>query len=140
MTPLRISLLGVAAAGLLLGVVFVLIRNRRLREQYALLWLLTGLVLLVLAAWRGGLNTIAKWLGVETYPPAVIFAACLLFVLAILLHYATVISRLTDRSVVLAQELALLHSRHEELRESVAALTASTGPPPARTGTQIDAA
>ena len=52
-----------------------LIRGRRLKERYALLWLATGLVLLVLSAWRGGLNTIAGWLGVGTYPPAILFAA-----------------------------------------------------------------
>ena len=41
---------------------------------YALLWLLTGIVLLVLSLWRSGTATIADWFGVETYPPAVLFA------------------------------------------------------------------
>ena len=113
-TPLRISLAAVAASLLLLLVVFELIRSRRLRERYALLWLLTGLVLLVLSAWRGGLNTIAGWVGVETYPPAVLFAVALLFVLAVLLHYSTVLSKVTDQNVILAQRLALLE---QALRE-----------------------
>jgi hypothetical protein len=30
-----------------------------IEERYALLWLVTGVVLLVLSTWRGGLNTIA---------------------------------------------------------------------------------
>jgi hypothetical protein len=107
-TPLKVSLAAVAASLLLLFVVFELIRSRRLRERYALLWVATGLVLLALSAWRGGLNTIAGWVGVETYPPAVLFAVALLFVLAVLLHYSTVISKLTDESVVLAQRVALL--------------------------------
>jgi cell division protein FtsW (lipid II flippase) len=107
-TPLRISLAAVAASLLLLLVVFELIRSRRLRERYALLWLLTGLVLLVLSAWRNALNTIAGWFGVQTYPPAVLFAVALLFVLAVLLHYSTVISKVSDQNVILAQRLALL--------------------------------
>jgi cell division protein FtsW (lipid II flippase) len=107
-TPLTVSLAASAASLLLLLVVFELIRSRRLRERYALLWLLTGLVLLALSAWRGGLNTIAGWLGVETYPPAVLFAVAVLFVLAVLLHYATVLSRVSDQNVILAQRLALL--------------------------------
>src|SRR6185503_9369085 len=107
-TPLRISLAAVAASLLLLLVVFELIRSRRLRERYALLWLLTGLVLLVLLAWRNALNTIAGWFGVQTYPPAVLFAVALLFVLAVLLHYSTVISKVSDQNVILAQRLALL--------------------------------
>lgn len=107
-TPVKVSLIAALASLLLLVVVFELIRSRRLRERYALLWLLTGLVLLALSLWRGGLNTIAGWLGVETYPPAVLFAVALLFVLAVLLHYSTVISKLTDQNVVLAQRVALL--------------------------------
>ncbi len=84
------------------------IRSRRLRERYALLWLLTGVVLVVLSAWRGGLNTIAGWFGVRGYPPAVLFAVGLMFVILVLLHYSTVISRLSDENVMLAQRLAIL--------------------------------
>jgi hypothetical protein len=124
-TPLTVSLVAAGASLLLLLVVFELIRSRRLRERYALLWLVTGLVLLALSLWRGGLNTIAGWLGVETYPPAVLFAVALLFVLAVLLHYSTVISKLTDQNVILAQRVALLElelsSRSEAADDEAAA-------------------
>lgn len=113
MTPLAISIAGALASFTLVLVVLELIRSRRLRERYALLWLATGLVLTGLSAWRHGLNTIARWFGVRSYPPAVLFAVGLLFILAVLLHYSTVISRLSDQSVVLAQRVALLE---EELR------------------------
>jgi cell division protein FtsW (lipid II flippase) len=117
-TPLKVSLAATLASLILLGVVFELIRSRRLRERYALLWVATGIVLLVLSAWRGGLNTIAGWVGVETYPPAVLFAVSLLFVLAVLLHYSTVLSRVTDESVILAQRVALLELELSELRSA----------------------
>ena len=114
MTPLRISIAATLVSIVLLLVVFELIRTRRLRERYALLWLVTGLVLVALAAWRGGLNTIAGWLGVRSYPPAVLFAVGLLFVILVLLHYSTVISRLVDQNTTLAQRLALLESRLDD--------------------------
>jgi hypothetical protein len=114
MTPLRTSIAAAAVALVLLLVVFELIRSRRLRERYALLWLATGLVLVALSVWRGGLNTIARWFGVSTYPPAVLFAVGLLFVILVLLHYSTVISRLADQNTILAQRLALLESRFTE--------------------------
>jgi len=110
-TPLKVSLAATAASVILLLVVFELIRSRRLRERYALLWLFTGVVLVILSAWRGGLNTIAGWVGVRGYPPAVLFAVGLLFVIVVLLHYSTVISRLSDQNVVLAQRLALLEEK-----------------------------
>jgi hypothetical protein len=115
MTPLGISIAAAVVAVVLLLVVFELIRSRRLRERYALLWLATGLVLVVLSVWRGGLNTIARWLGVRSYPPAVLFAVALLFVVLVLLHYSTVISRLTDQNMTLAQRIALLETRLDEL-------------------------
>ena len=111
MTPLKVSIAAAIASLLLLVVVFELIRSRRLRERYALLWLLTGLVLLALSLWRGGLNTIAGWFGVTGYPPAVLFAVGSLFVILVLLHYSTVISRLSDQNTILAQRLALLEER-----------------------------
>jgi hypothetical protein len=114
LTPVKISIAATIASVVLVLVVFELIRSRRLRERYALLWLLTGIVLVVLSAWRGGLNTIAGWLGVRGYPPAVLFAVGLLFVILVLLHYSTVISRLTDQNVVLAQRLAMLEAKFRE--------------------------
>ncbi len=113
MTPLRASIVGIVASVLLILVVLELIRGRRLKERYALLWLATGVVLLVLSAWRQGLNTIAEWVGVSTYPPAVLFAVATLFILLVLLHYSTVLSRLTDENVDLAQRIALLEERVE---------------------------
>ena len=117
MTPLRVSIAAAIASLLLLLVVFELIRSRRLRERYALLWLLTGVVLLVLSLWRGGLNTIAGWFGISGYPPAILFAVGILFILLVLLHYSTVISRLSDQSTILAQRLALLEERVGEERQ-----------------------
>ena len=111
MTPLRVSVVATIASIVLLLVVFELIRSRRLRERYALLWLVTGLVLLVLSVWRDGLNTIARWLGVTGYPPAVLFAVGILFVVLVLLHYSTVISKLADQNTILAQRLAILEAK-----------------------------
>jgi hypothetical protein len=129
MTSLRVSIAASIASILLILVVLELIRSRRLRERYALLWLVTGIVLLVLSAWRDGLNTIAGWVGVTTYPPAVLFAVATLFILVVLLHYSTVISRLSDQNSILAQRVALLEER---VSTSVDARTSS--PPDARVG------
>jgi hypothetical protein len=127
MTPVRISIAASIASILLLVIVLELIRGRRLKERYALLWLVTGVVLLVLSAWRGGLNTIAGWLGVSTYPPAILFAAATLFVIVLLLHYSTVLSELHDRNVVLAQRVALLEERVQALSTGSPSRAEATG-------------
>ncbi|MDH4177607.1 MAG: DUF2304 domain-containing protein [Thermoleophilia bacterium] len=129
MTPLRISIAASVASVLLILVVLELIRGRRLKERYALLWLVTGVVLLVLSAWRDGLNTIAGWLGVSGYPPAILFAAATLFLIVVLLHYSTVLSRLDDEKTLLAQDLALLRRRVDDLERAGPAAAVPTEPP-----------
>jgi hypothetical protein len=116
MTPFRVSLIASAASVLLLLVVLELIRSRRVRERYALLWLLTAVVLLVLSAWRDGLGKISDVVGIA-YPPSALFVLGFLFIVIVLLHYSTVISRLSDQNTILAQRLALLESRLAEDKE-----------------------
>jgi di/tricarboxylate transporter len=125
MTPLRVSVAAAFASLLLILVVLELIRGRRLKERYALLWLATGTFLLALSLWRQGLNTVADWVGVA-YPPAILFAAATLFVVVVLLHYSTVLSRLTDDNVRLAQEVGLVRERLRSLE--VAQDAGGTGP------------
>jgi hypothetical protein len=112
-TPLRVTIAASIAAILLLAVIFELIRSRRRQERYALLWLLTGTVALVLAVWRDGLGKLSEVLGVS-YPPSMLFLATGFFVVVLLLHYSTVISRLSDQNRILAQRLALLEGRMHE--------------------------
>ena len=73
-------------------------------------------MLLVLSLWRSGLNTVAGWVGVTGYPPAVLFAVAVLFILLVLLDYSTVISKLSDQNTVLAQRIGLLEQRLRESR------------------------
>jgi hypothetical protein len=113
-TPLGVSIAAAIASLVLLLAVLELVRRRRLREKYALLWILTAIVLLVLSVWRGAVTSIATALGVS-YGPTVLFAVGALFVLVVLLHYSTVISALTDRTVTLAQRVAILEQRIQAL-------------------------
>ncbi len=114
MTPLSVSIAATAASLLLLVVVLELVRRRRLREKYALLWILTAIVLVVLSAWRSGVNSIGEFVGVED-SLAIIFATAFLFVIVVLLHFSTVVSGLTDRTTRLAQQNAMLEQRIREL-------------------------
>jgi hypothetical protein len=103
---------GVLSFALLL-VILELVRRKRLQERYALLWLLTSAVLLVLVAWRGLLTTLALKVGIH-YPPSALFAVALGFQLLLLLHFSLAVSRLSDQNKVLAQRLGLLQQRLEE--------------------------
>lgn len=112
-TPLHVSIVAALVSALLLLVVFQLIRRRHLQPRYALLWLLTGSVMLVLALWRDLLGLVAKVLGIA-YPPSALFVLASLFILVLLLHFSAVISRLCEQNKALAQRLALLQARVED--------------------------
>jgi hypothetical protein len=114
-TSLRVSLTAAAAALVLLIVIFELMRRRRLQERYALLWIVTGAVILVLALWRGLLEKLSDLAGIA-YPPNALFVLAALFILTVLLHYSTVISKLSDQNRIMAQRLALLEHELEEQR------------------------
>jgi hypothetical protein len=103
----RIQLVAILAAAALLLIVLELVRRRRLMERYALLWLLSALVLLALASWPGALVWLSHAIGVF-YPPTALFVVALGFVLVLLLHFSLAVSRLSDQTRVLAQRLALL--------------------------------
>ena len=109
-----VQLFAALASVALLGVVIELIRARKLRERYALLWLATAGVILIFAVWRSGLHQLSGALGIA-YPPNALFALAMLFVIVLLLHYSTVISKLSDRSTTLTQRLALMEERLREL-------------------------
>lgn len=120
--PLRPSILAAVVSAILVLVVIELIRTRRLQERYALLWLTTGTLLTVLGLWRGGLERVSSLMGIA-YPPSALFVLGFLFILVVLLHYSTAISRLSDENKIVAQRLALLEA---ELRHDLAPRAAET--------------
>lgn len=110
-----VKVLAIAGSASVLFVVFELIRRGRLKERYALLWLFSGMVLLVLSLSRGLLEAIAGWVGIF-YPPSLLFLVAFVFLLLITLHFSAVISGLSEKNKVLAQEVALLQQTVEEMR------------------------
>jgi hypothetical protein len=102
----------VISAGLLL-LILELVRRRRLMERYALLWLFSSLLLLVLSVWSGLLNTLASAFGVS-YPPSALFAVAFGVVLVLLIHFSLAVSRLSDQNKVLAQRIGLMQHQLDE--------------------------
>lgn len=105
-----IQTLAIIGSALLLLVVLELVRRRRFLERYALTWLGAGIVLLILALWRGALEVLSELLGIA-YPPNALFLVAFGFMLALLLNFSVAVSRLTDQSKILAQRLAILEER-----------------------------
>ena len=132
MTVLQRAILALLGVGLL-AFTLELIRRRRLREEYSLLWLLTGVVLLLFVVFPDVLYWISEAL--HLYHLTTMLMVAFLFLLLIVLHYSTVISQISERETELAQQVALLSWQVEKLSEG-----RDSGEFDALTGGQAEAA
>jgi hypothetical protein len=121
----RIQLVAIVVTTALFAIVFELVRRRRLMERYALLWLLSSVVLLVLAAWTGLLEQLADLVGFAI-PSNALFVVGFAFVLALLLNFSLAISRLTDETKILAQQVARLDHEARQAQREVEELQAGS--------------
>lgn len=115
----RIEVIMIAAPLALLLVVLELVRRRRLREDYSLMWLATFGVLVVLSIFqRSLLEAIARLMGIF-YPPIALFVVGFGLLLLVLLQFSTVITRLSRETKQAAQHIALLSARVRELEREL---------------------
>ncbi len=105
--PITIQVISLLVAFLVMLFIGRLIVRGKLREEYAILWIVCTIILIVFSVWRRGLEQIALTLGVF-YPPSLVFLAAIFAVLVFLVHLSVVISRLQSQIKTLSQEVALL--------------------------------
>jgi hypothetical protein len=115
---LRARLFAIALGIAVLLFVVNLVRTRKLKEEFALLWLLTAVVLVLAPLLIDYLDMMAHALGIE-YPPALIFVLAIICVLLVLFQFSMRISHFSEQIKVLTQELALLRARLESLEQSL---------------------
>ena len=103
----------IVLAAAVIAFIVVLVRNRRLRAKYSVLWFSIGLGLAVLAIFPDLLVWVSDRFGID-YPPATFMLLALSFLLVLVLHFSWELSRLEDRTRTLAEEYALLRLELEE--------------------------
>lgn len=93
-------------------VVLEFVRRRKLAESFALLWIGVGVLGIVLSIARPLIDDLADNLGVR-YGPTIIFTGAILFLLFVCMNLSMHVSRLTERSEILAEEITFLRNRIE---------------------------
>ena len=115
--PLRAQVIAVVGCVLLFLSVLELVRRRRLKEEYSILWMVVSFGMGLLAAWGDLLLAITRLVGAYS-ANSVIFFSAILFLMGLVLHLTVRTSGLTEQNKDLAQEVALLSRRIEELEGS----------------------
>jgi len=103
-----------------------LVRKKRLREEYSLLWLSTSLLMIVLIIRYDWLLVLTKIIG-AVLPTTTLFLGSIIFLMLLSVQFSMKISRLSDQIKDLVQENALLRYEFEKILK-------------ARTATEIAAA
>ncbi|MCD5342540.1 DUF2304 domain-containing protein [Arthrobacter sp. AK04] len=98
----------------IVGVVFEMLRRKKLREKYAALWLFVGIGTLVLAAFPRLLTIVTEFSGVQL-PSNLLFIISILLLLGVCLHLSWEISVVEDETRTLAEEVAILRALIEAL-------------------------
>lgn len=111
----RAHLLIVVITALSLTFVLRLVRRRQLRAKYSMLWLSIGVVLLVFAASPRLLDRASTALGIY-YAPATFFLAAITLLFLLAIHFSWELTRLEDRTRMLAEEVALLRLELDQRR------------------------
>ena len=111
----RAYVLAVAAAIVGLVLIFRQVRLGRLRAKYALIWLTVALIVLPFAVIPGLLDETASFLGIA-YGPTLLLVAGLVFFAALSIHFSSELTRVEERTRVLAEEIAILRYELESSR------------------------
>ena len=83
------------------------VRNQKMKEKYAALWLIVGVIMIVLALFPKLLDSLSRLVGIET-PVNLLFLLAIIMLMGISLHLTLAISKITDDMRTLAEEVAIM--------------------------------
>lgn len=116
----------VGASLALLVFLVVLLRTRRLREKYAIAWLVVGVGIVVFGAFPGVVSALARLVGVQT-PSNLLFALASIVLLLVCIQLSSEITTLEEETRTLTEEVALLRFDVERLAASPAPQAPAVG-------------
>jgi len=112
MTP-RQKIFAIIVAALLLVVIVELVRRRKLREEFSILWLGAGIGVAVIAAWYDLQLWLTHLIGAASSSTTV-FLFAFIFLGLINLHFSVRMSRMADQVKSMAQTVAILEAERPE--------------------------
>ena len=110
--------------------VIIQVRNLKMKEKYAALWLGVGAAIIVLGIFPGLLDGITEFVGL-TLPVNLLFLLSIVLLMSVCLHLTLEVSRLSEKTRILAEEVAILRrSRAARWCASASAPARSRSRPP----------
>lgn len=111
-------LMGSIVVVAILFFVFEMLRRQKLREKYAVLWIVIGIGTLLLAAFPALLEQASGLLGIQV-PANLLFITTLVLLVGVCLHLSREQSQAEDEVRILCEEVALLKVELSALQQRV---------------------
>lgn len=113
-----IQYISIAGSIVIFLLVIELVRRKKIKEQYSLLWIFFSFVFVFFAVWRGALDYLASLVGI-VYPPAAFLLILVMAVYLILIQYSIILSKLSYQLKESIQEISLLKLELSELKKDI---------------------
>jgi len=115
--PLQQQIFALIVSAMVFVIVIDMVRKRRLREEYSVLWLLTSVLMFVLIFRYEWLVSLTDLIGAGL-PTTTLFLSSIIFLMLLSVQFCIKISQLTEQVKILSQENALMKRELESLSEN----------------------
>jgi hypothetical protein len=115
--PLQQQIFALIVSAMVFVIVIDMVRKRRLREEYSVLWLLTSVLMFVLIFRYEWLVSLTDLIGAGL-PTTTLFLSSIIFLMLLSVQFCIKISQLTEQVKILSQENALMKRDLENLSEN----------------------
>jgi hypothetical protein len=112
----RARVLMLAITIVTVALIAVQVRRRQMRTKYLVMWSLLAAGIIPLAVWPGLLERVSLWIGIY-YAPTTVFLAASVVLVLLNIHFSREISRMEERTRILAEEIALLRAEMSQPAE-----------------------
>jgi hypothetical protein len=111
----RVQTFSIIGSLLLFLFILRLVKRKKLKEEYSLLWLGFGAIFILLSLFKPLLEIVADALGI-LYAPAALLLILVLSVFFILIQFSVVISKLAEGNKNLIQEVGILKAELKKIQ------------------------
>ncbi len=109
----KLSVLALTASLALVVFLVYLLRSRRIREKYVVLWIVLAVGVLVLSVFPQAAFTISDLVGIQT-PSNLVLASAVFVLLMVCIHLSVAVSHLEEAQRRLVEESAILRLELEK--------------------------
>ena len=117
MIPQKLQIILILAILVYFAIILRFLKNKALELKYTLLWLFAGFVMFVMVVFPGLLSSLVHLFDIQDNMNG-LYILILAFVLMILMALTSIVSRQSNKTKVLIQEIAMLEKRVRDLENN----------------------